>query len=199
MIRRWAALAIVLLGGGCARSVDDEILGVRAEIAHLQKTIPADRPIWISEGPENFDQFVEDFSERIPEYIYQHVVRKLDRMKTDEVDSLSQGDFNLAACEAEPAKFRGRFWRVSGVIAEIHTETPDDPGSPVRMVHAGVFFDDRMRPVMFHVVQKPEVLTLREDLVETRALFVKFIEYTTRSGRRVVAPFFIGKVLRRFL
>ena len=35
--------------------------------------------------------------------------------------------------------------------------------------------------------------------VETRGVFVKWIEYKTKSGRLVTAPFFIGKTLRRCL
>jgi hypothetical protein len=36
-------------------------------------------------------------------------------------------------------------------------------------------------------------------VVETRAIFVKWIEYKSRSGKLVTAPFFIGKTLRRYL
>jgi hypothetical protein len=66
-------------------------------------------------------------------------------------------------------------------------------------VHAGLFFDRGQRPVIFHVVDKPDVLVLREDTVETTAVFVKMIEYTSASGRRLRAPFLVGKVLRRTL
>ncbi len=191
-----AGLALL---GACSYSLDDEALEARAEISRLEKEIPPESPIWISEGPHRFDLVIEDYSERVPDYIYYHVLRKLDAMKTAEVEALSRGDFDWTACESDPSKFRGRFWCVRGVIGEIHPEFPSERDASVRRVHAGVFFDDRTRPILFHVVQKPDVLTLREDLVETKALFVKMIEYTTRSGRRVVAPFFIGKVLRRFI
>jgi len=191
--------AVPLLLGACAYSLDDEVLEARAEISRLRKDIPPESPIWISEGPDRFDLVIEDFSDRVPDYIYEHVLRKLQAMKAEEVDSLSRGDFNWAGCEADPAKFRGRFWCVRGVIGDIHAESPPESDSPVRRVYSGVLFDGRMRPILFHVTQKPDVLTLREDHVETKGIFVKMIEYTTRSGRRVVAPFFIGKTLRRFV
>jgi hypothetical protein len=53
--------------------------------------------------------------------------------------------------------------------------------------------------VIFHVTRKPEVLTLRQDEVETHAVFVKWIDYKTKSGRTVTAPFFVGRTLRRYL
>lgn len=189
----------LLLLGACAYSLDDEVLEIRAEIAQLRKSVPPESPIWISEGPDRFDLVVEDYSDRVPDYIYQHVLRKLHEMKPGEAEALSRGDFDWAACEADPAKFRGRFWCVRGVIGDLHAAAPGDRDFPVRRVFSGVLFDGRMRPVLFHVVQKPDVLTLREDSVETKAIFVKMIEYTTRSGRRVVAPFFIGRTLRRFV
>ena len=43
------------------------------------------------------------------------------------------------------------------------------------------------------------MLTLDKDLVETHAIFVKMVRARTKSGRDIVAPFLIGKVLRRFL
>jgi hypothetical protein len=120
-------------------------------------------------------------------------------MGLDEAEALSEGDFDRASCLKDPAPFRGKFWRVRGVIGELHLETVENKDFPLRSIHAGVFFDDAVLPVLFHVVQKPEVLTLRQDQVELTGLFVKLIEYTTRSGRTVVAPLFIGKALRRFV
>ncbi len=189
----------LILLGACSYSLDDEALEIRAEISRLQKSVPPESPLWISEGPDRFDLVIEDFSDRVPDHIYQHVLRKLLPMKAEEVDALSRGDFDWAACEANPSRFRGKFWCVRGVIGDIHAETPADRDFPLQRVYSGILFDSRMRPSLFHVTQKPDVLTLREDHVETRAVFVKMIEYTTRSGRRVTAPFFIGKTLRRFV
>lgn len=189
----------VLLLGGCSYSLDDELLDVRAEIARLEKTIPPEAPIWISEGPDSFDRVIDDGSGRVPDYIYGHILKKLNAMKPEEVDSLSRGDFDRTRCLTDPDAFRGRFWRVRGTIGDLRAEDSPDPRGAVRRVYSGILFDGRTRPILFHVLQKPEVLTLREDTVETRAIFVKLIEYTTRSGRRVTAPFLIGKNLRRYL
>jgi hypothetical protein len=191
--------AVLLLLGGCSYSLDDDLLEVRAEISRLEKTVPPESPIWISEGPDRFDLVIEDFTGRVPDYIYDHVLKKLNAMKPEEVDALSRGDFDRARGAADPARYRGKFWCIRGVIGDLRAEDSADPRSPVRRVYSGILFDGRTRPVLFHVIQKPDVLTLREDTVETRAIFVKMIEYTTRSGRRVTAPFFIGKTLRRFL
>jgi len=199
IVRIVAAVLGPLALGSCAYSLQGETESLRMEIVALEKRIPAESPLWISEGPDRFDQFIEDYSDHIPEHIYLHLVRKLSAMSVVEAESFSRGDFDFETCSKDPARFRGKFWRIHGLIGDLHPESVKDPRSPVRTVHAGALFDDQMRPAFFHVVQKPDVLTLREDAVETRALFVKMVEYTTRSGRRVVAPFFMGKVLRRYL
>jgi hypothetical protein len=192
-------LPAILLLAGCSTTLDGEILDLRAEITRLERTVPPEAPIWISEGPDAFDRVIDDYSGRVPDYIYDHILRKLNALKPEEVDALSKGDFDRSRCLTGPDDYRGRFWRVRGVVGDIRAEDSRDPGAPVRRVYSGILFDGRARPILFHVIQKPEVLTLREDTVETRAIFVKMIEYTTRSGHRVTAPFLIGKTLRRYL
>ena len=178
---------LVPLLGGCSASLESEISGTRAEIVELEKRIPPGSPLWIFDGPDRFDQFLEDPDAGVPEHIHRHLLRKLHDM---EVEGLSKGDFDFDACLTDPGAFRGTFWRVQGVIGEFHAEP---------LSHAGVLFDSKMRPVLFHVVRKPDVLTLRKDSVETQAIFVKWIAYTSKSGRRVTAPFFVGKALSRTL
>jgi hypothetical protein len=135
----------------------------------------------------------------VPEFLYLHLARKLQAMAAREPDVLAAGDFDRAACLDDPSKFRGRFWRIRGLVAELHAEPVKDPRLAVDAVHAGVVFDVQHLPLLFHVVQKPDVLTLREDTVETSAVFVKWVEYVSRSGRLVRAPLFVGKLLRRYL
>ena len=188
-----------LLLGGCSYSLEGDIGSARAEIVDLQRKIPPESPLWIFEGTDRFDAFIADYDPGVPEFLYHHLLRKLDAMSSAEIDAQSKGEFNLDECSRDPALFRGRIWRVHGVIGEFHAEPLADPKLPVHIAHAGVFFDPQTRPVLFHVIQKPDVLTLRQDSVETRAVFVKWIEYTSKSGRIVTAPFFIGKTLRRYL
>lgn len=188
-----------LLLSGCSYGLRGEIESLRTEIVDTEKKVPAEAPLWIFEGPDRFDQFLEDSSPRVPEFIYLHLARKLHALPSREPDTLSKGDWDRAACEADPSKFRGRFWRIRGLIGELHAEPIKDPKSPFDLVHAGVFFDPDRNPVIFHVVQKPDVLTLREDTVETSAVFVKWVRYVSRSGQEVRAPLFVGKALRRYL
>ena len=184
---------------GCSYGLHGDIEALRAEIVDTEKKIPPEAPLWIFEGPDRFDQFLEDSSARVPEFIYLHLARKLHALPAREPDSLAKGEWDRAACEENPGRFRGRFWRIRGLIAELHAEPIKDPKSPFEQVHAGVFFDPDHRPVLFHVVQKPDVLTLREDTVECSAIFVKWVNYTSRSGREIRAPLFVGKALRRYL
>ena len=194
------ARALLLLPlAACSYSLHDDIHGLRAEVVEIQKQIPPDAPLWIAEGPNAFPPFLEDVSPRVPEFLYLHLVRKLHEMDPRQPDALSQGAFDLEDARKDPAKYRGRFWRIGGLIGELHAEEISDPKIPFKLVHAGVFFDGGLRPVLFHVVQKPDVLILREDTVETTALFLKHVEYTARSGRKVNAPLFLGRSLRRTL
>src|SRR6185295_1210088 len=192
----WLAASLL---GGCSYSLQSDLDGARAEIGELRRKIPPESPLWIFEGPDRFDAFVADYDPGVPEFLYHHLLKKLNGMSNEEIDGLSSGDFDLDECSRDPGLFRGKIWRVHGVIGELHGEPVSDPKHPVKTAHAGVFFDASTRPFLFHVTQKPEVLTLRQDAVETRAIFVKWIEYKSRSGRLVTAPFFIGKTLRRYL
>jgi len=193
-------LFLGLLGlAGCSYSLDRDIVNARADIVDLQRKIPPESPLWIFEGPDRFDSFLTDYDLGVPDFLYHHVRRRLDAMSDQEIDGLVKGEFNPEECSRDPGLFRGKMWRLHGMIGELHAEQITDPKHPVKLAHAGVFFDSATRPVLFHVTRKPDVLTLREDLVEIRAIFVKWIEYKTRSGRQVTAPFFIGKSLRRTL
>jgi hypothetical protein len=189
--------ATLLLLASCGYSLQAETRIVREEIADLQRRIPPEAPLWIAEGPNRFDPLLEDYSPRIPDPIYLHVLRKLHEMPADAPEAASQGDFDAVACLSDPARFRGRIWRVRGVIAELHAETIDEPRFPLPRAHAGVFLDRLSQPVLFHVTRKPDVLVIGEDRVELHGVFVKVVEYVSASGRRVAAPFFLGKAVRR--
>jgi len=190
---------LVALLCGCTHSLDADIAGTRAEIVELQKNVPPEAPLWIFEGPDRFDQVLTDGEPGIPDYLYHHLLKKLDGWSDEEIDGQSKGDFDFEEAAKDPGLFRGRIWRVHGVIGELHTEPIHQPKVPVAMAHAGVLFDSSLKPVLFHVTRKPEILTLRQDAVETRAVFVKWIDYKSKSGRTITAPFFVGKTLRRYL
>ena len=195
---RIALLAAAALAG-CSYSLDRDIVNARTEIVDLQRKIPPESPLWIFEGPDRFDSFLTDYDLGVPDFLYHHLLRRLDALSDAEIDGMVKGEFNLEECAQDPHLFRGKMWRIHGMIGELHAEQITDAKHPVKLAHAGVFFDAATRPVLFHVTQKPDVLTLREDLVEIRAIFVKWIEYKTKSGRLVTAPFFIGKTMRRCL
>jgi len=192
-------LPLVVALAGCAHSLDADLVQTRAEIVELQRKIPPEAPLWIFEGPDRFDSALTDSDPGIPDFLWHHLLRKLEAMPDADIDAQSKGDFDFEACEQDPGLYRGHIWRVHGVIGELHTEPVSNPKVPIPVAHAGIFFDPSLRPVVFHVTRKPEVLTLRQDEVETRAVFVKWIEYKTRSGRTVTAPFFVGRTLRRYL
>lgn len=197
-MRLLALLAGPVALGACS-SVRSDLAAVRLEIVELERRLPAESPLWISEGPDRFDAFLEDRTDHVPAHIYAHLLRKLHALPPAEVEALSAGDFDFASCLENPSAFRGKVWRVRGVAADLRPEPVRDSLSPVPRVFAGLLVDEEGRPAVFHVVRKPDVVTLREDVVETAAVFVKIVEVSTRSGERVPAPFFIGQTLRRYL
>lgn len=197
IVRR--SIALLALLSSCSYSLDADRQALRAEIVALERKIPADAPLWVHDGPDNFNQWIEDDSPRVPDFIYLHLLRKLHGMSSAELERLARGPLDWDALDNDPDQARGRVFRAHGVIGDLHGETVDDARHPVRTVHAGIFFDRGRRPVIFHVVDKPDVLVLREDTVETTAVFVKMIEYTSASGRQVRAPLLVGKSLRRTL
>jgi hypothetical protein len=197
-VRIFLSLVVALLGG-CSHSLESDLADTRAQIVELQKKIPPESPLWIFEGPDRFDSFLTDSDPGIPDFLYHHLLRKLDGLSDEEIDGQSQGDFDFEECAKDPGLFRGKIWRVHGVIGELHTEPVMNPKVPIQVAHAGVFFASSLKPVIFHVTRKPEILILRQDAVETRAIFVKWIDYKSRSGRAITAPFFVGKTLRHYL
>lgn len=196
-------LLALVLGPAAAlaacRSVRSDLAAVRMEIVELERRLPPEAPLWISEGPDRFDAFLEDRTDHVPSHIYVHLLRKLHAMTPAEADALSAGDFDFATGLENPGALRGKVWRIRGVAADLRPEPVEDPLSPVPRVFSGLLIDPEGRPAVFHVLRKPDVVTLRQDVVETRAVFVKLLEIVTRSGTRVPAPFFIGQTLRRYL
>src|SRR4029079_12718496 len=162
---RIALILALLPAAGCTYSLQSDITEARADIKDLQGKIPPESPLWIFEGPDRFDSFLTDYDLGVPDFLYHHLLRRLDAMSDTEVDGLVKGDFNLEECSRDPGLYRGKIWRIHGMIGELHAEQIADAKHPVKLAHAGVFFDAATRPFLFHVVQKPDVLTLREDLV----------------------------------
>src|SRR5687768_10714818 len=113
--------------GACSYSLQGEIENARAEIVDIERKIPPEAPLWIFEGPDRFEAFLDDFTPGIPEYIYHHLLKKLHAMGVDEVEGQTAGEFDPEECLKDPAAFRGRIWRVHGLIGELHAEAIPDP------------------------------------------------------------------------
>jgi hypothetical protein len=194
-MRPWA----LLLLSGCAYSLQDDLAETRLRIRELERSIPPESPLWIAEGPDRFDAFIQDDTAEVPEHVHHHVLWTLSRSDPAEAERASAGRFDFEACRRDPAAFRGRFWRVEGLVGDLRPEPVPHPRRPLPGAHAGALFDDAGRILLFHLAEKPEVLTLRVDHAALTGLFVQWVSYTSRSGRPVSAPFFIGPVMRRIL
>jgi hypothetical protein len=186
-----AAAGALLLLSGCSYSLEGDIREARARIRHLERQIPPESPLWIFEGPDRFEAFLQDDGDSIPEFLQRHVLRKLAGQGLPAV----QGEFDWEACRQDPAAFRGKAWRIGGLVGDLRPE----PVAGLPAATSGALFDEGRRVVLFQVAEKPEVLVLREDSVTLAGIFVQWIEYGSRSGARVTAPLFLGKSLRRTL
>ncbi len=195
-MRVLVALASIGLLSSCAADLHSELAGLRAEIDQLERTVPPEAPLWISEGENAFPPFLDDHTARVPDFIYNHVLGKVAKMSTEEIDALTKGDFNLDECLKDPGAFRGRFYRVRGTIGILRAQ-PCDSDSGLREVHAGLVWNDQ-RPSAFHAAVKPEVLYLHSDLVEFTGIFLKILRFTTKEGTVVDAPFFLAKSVRKY-
>ena len=50
----------------------------------LQRKIPPESPLWIFEGPDRFDSFLADYDPGVPEFLYHHLLKKLNGMSDEE-------------------------------------------------------------------------------------------------------------------
>ncbi|HEU4338613.1 MAG TPA: hypothetical protein VFS19_00975 [Planctomycetota bacterium] len=191
-----ALLAVVSCGKPGLRGHIDEL---RAEIQALEKeSVSADAPLWPDQGENAFNPYIEDYTPRIPDFIYNHVTSKLRTMKDPDIDAMAQPKTDFPALIANPTTARGKLYRVSGRIGHLAPERQaGETISKSREVFAGTLFNGE-QPVHFHVVHKPDVVYLGSDEVEFVGVFVKVLGYPKPGEPTVSAPFFIAKTLRKY-
>ncbi len=190
-------VVVGLLLAGCGRNLNDDLADLRAEITQLEKELPPESPLWIADGPYAFDKYLDDFTPGVPDYIYNHLAKKLGQMKNEEIASQSQGLLSPDALFKDPAPLRGKFWTIRGTIANLEPQPVADRALGRREVYSGVLFMEG-RPVLFHVLDKPDVAFIGQDVMEAHAIFLKIVSYTARNGRKVDAPFLLARRLGKY-
>lgn len=210
---RLIGLALLASLAACRPNLLGDIDRVRAEIEALerQQAPPQDAPLWITKADvannpalreeDIFDKAIQDHTPSIPDFVYFHIMGKLDRMTDDETAKLSGGDFPLEAALLDPAPFRGRVYRIVGSPAPApatlrHEKFADD--APIREAFSGALFTDQSRAVLFHVLKKPDVIYPQHDTIEFHGVFVKIISVGPPE-KRVSAPLFLVRSLRKFM
>ena len=199
MIRSTALLALLGLASCGRPGLRGHIEELRAEIQALEReSVSSDAPLWPDQGENAFNPYIEDYTPRIPDFIYNHVTSKLRTMKDPEVDGLAQPKTDFAELIANPPAARGKLYRVSGRIGHLAPERHAvDTATKAREVFVGTLFNGE-QPVHFHVVHKPDVVYLGSDEVEFVGVFVKVLGYPKPGEPTVSAPFFIAKTLRKY-
>jgi len=171
---------------------------LRAEIQELERSIPPEAPLWPDQGENAFNKYIEDYTPRIPDFIYNHVSTKLAGMTEAEFDAGVQPKFDIEETIARPAAYRGKLYRVSGRIGHLAPERHKVEGTgKIREVFAGTMFVGE-QPVHFHVVLKPDVLYLGTDEVDFIGVFVKVLGYPKPGEPTLAAPFFMARSLRKY-
>src|SRR6185436_3750405 len=117
-------------------------------------------PLWITEGENAFSTQLEDYSPRVPDFVYNHIIEKLSKMPESEFEKMAESDFDVQKFYDTPSEERGKVWHVHGMIASVDAEPFLDRDLPdVKWVYSGtVFIGDK--PLLFHCLQKPDVMYL---------------------------------------
>jgi hypothetical protein len=194
---RIALMAALLAMTACGRNLNDDLAELRTEITQLEKELPPESPLWIADGPYAFDKYLDDFTPGVPDYIYNHLVKKLGAMKNEEIAGQAQGLLSTDAVFKDPAPMRGKFWTIRGTIASLEPQPVADRGVGRRETYSGVLFMEG-RPVLFHVLDKPDVAFIGQDVMEAHAIFLKIVSYQARNGRKVDAPFLLARRLGKY-
>lgn len=192
---RILGLALAFLAG--CRTIHDDLAELRAEITRLERDVPPDAPLWIDDGPNAFALFLEDFSPRIPDFVYNHVAATLAKMPDADIRAQVKGAFSVPECLEDPSRFRGRFWKIHGPIGNLEPQPVGERGLGFAETFSGVLFMDG-RPVLFHLIEKPEVAFIGEDVVQADAIFLKIVRYRARNGRDIDAPFLMGRRMGQY-
>jgi hypothetical protein len=180
------------------RGMQGQLAEIRAEIQLLERSIPPESPLWPNDGENAFNKFVEDYTPRIPDFIYNHVIGKLSAMTDSQVEAMAQPGLSLESVTADPAAHRGRILRVTGHIASLTSQRYEvEVGKARREVFQGALFIGE-KPILFHLATKPDVVYLGSDTVDFSGVFVKILTYPSPSGKTVSAPFFLARSLRKF-
>jgi hypothetical protein len=198
---RIALLAAVALSlASCSRQpgLHGHIADLRAEIQDLEREVSMQEPLWPDQGESAFNRYIEDYTPRIPDFIYNNVSAKLAAMTDAEFDAAVQPATDLKQIIADPTPARGKLWRVTGRIGHLATERATLTGTTkTREVFAGTLFAGD-QPVHFHVILKPDVVYLGSDEVDFIGVFVKVLGYPKPGEPTPSAPFFMAKSLRKY-
>ena len=198
MIRALALLGLLALASCGQPGLKGQIAGLRAEIQALEReSVTPDSPLWPDQGENAFNRYIEDYTPRIPDFIYNHVLAKLSTMKDADLDALVQPKTALEDLTDNPTPARGKLWRVSGRIGHLAPQRAIETSTKSREVFAGTLFVGD-KPVHFHVVNKPDVVYLGSDQVELIGVFIKVLGYPKTGEPTVTAPFFMARSLRKY-
>ena len=194
MTGRWLA-AIVFLMTGCREvGLKEDIHVLRKDIGALEKKVKPETPIYV----DDFGSALDDETASVPFEIYEHVVRHLARMSDDDVRAKVAKSVDFDQLVDDSNKTRGNFVRMEGVIGRIWKERVDIPGLPEPWVYAGIVFVKNRDPLLFHVIERPDLLYLKQDMVYLDAIFLKVIEYELQGGGTVRAPLVVGRRLHKY-
>lgn len=190
IINRFALIIGLLLIASCKDIKDIRLEQLEKELELYNRE---ELPIY----HQKFDEFIDDHTPIEIDFIYNYIAKKLSVADQNEIGKITNKDFKYDDLMNLSSKHRGKFFKVMGTIADMEViKLPD--GSQVPEIHAGVFFTSDRKPILFHLIEKPDLLYLREDTILINGLFIKLITHETKRGDKITIPFFMAKNLQKY-
>ena len=190
------ALLLFLLLGGCRPSPRTDLARIHGEMEQLQVSLKEAKATPSVTDENVFGKFLVDGTTAIPDFAYVHVMKKLQGLKAEAIAAQAEGDLPYKDCMEDPTAFRGKYYRVIGTIVSLRYEKVGDPELPG--VFSGACLVAPGRTVLFHLLEKPDVLHLEEDTIVLHGMFVKTV---TRGppDRSISGPLFFARSAKRIL
>jgi len=139
---------------------------------------------------KNGDDFRETFGMR-------HLLFQMEKMSPEDVSKKTEMFDDYAGAIAQPDAFRGRWFRVQGLVGQLTAERLDSVFWGETDVYRGFLGQtDGSDGVVFDMLTPPPQFDLMRDVVEVDGLFYRTVRYETGSGHLVEIPYFLVKSLR---
>ncbi len=141
-----------------------------------------------SKEDENPQDFVpKDNSATMKDIVYEKLMTKAQDIEKEAAEEL---DYSSAL--NEPDKNHGKVFKIQGLVIKFWPVKFAD-----KTLYSALIFTKDHQPLLVHILKKPDVIYLKEDIVQGKAFFVKTIDFQTTIGDMKI-PFFMAKTVAKY-